>query len=110
VFSALSYALRSRNVQDGQLIHHSDKGCPYTAPRFTQRVADAGVAPSSGSAGSSYGNALAENLWSTIKTELIYLAWQHFRHSRRGESDDPPLHRWLIQPSPRPGRARLAVP
>ena len=31
VLTALDYALRSRNVQDGQLIHHSDKGCKYTA-------------------------------------------------------------------------------
>jgi putative transposase len=33
---------------------------------------DAGIAPSTGSVGDSFDNALAENLWSTIKVELIY--------------------------------------
>jgi transposase InsO family protein len=35
------------------LIHHSDKGAQYTALRFTQRLVDAGVAPSTGSTGDS---------------------------------------------------------
>jgi putative transposase len=83
--SALSYALRSRSVRDGQLIHHSDKGCQYTALKFTQRLADAGVAPSTGSVGDSYDNALAENLWSTIKTELIY--WPGNTFATRAEAD-----------------------
>lgn len=85
VLTALDYALRSRDVHDGQLIHHSDKGCQYTALRFTQRLADAGVAPSTGSVGDSYDNALAENLWSTIKTELIY--WPGNTFTTRAEAD-----------------------
>jgi putative transposase len=85
VLSALGYALRSREVRDGQLVHHSDKGCQYTALRFTQRLADAGVAPSTGSVGDSYDNALAENLWSTIKTELIY--WPGNTFATRAEAD-----------------------
>jgi putative transposase len=85
VLTALDYALRSRDVHDGQLIHHSDKGCQYTALRFTQRLADAGVAPSTGSVGDSYDNALAENLWSTIKTELIY--WPGNTFATRAEAD-----------------------
>lgn len=85
VLSALGYALRSRDVRDGQLIHHSDKGCQYTALRFTQRLSDAGVAPSTGSVGDSYDNALAENLWSTIKTELIY--WPGTTFATRAEAE-----------------------
>lgn len=85
VLTALDYALRSRDVHDGQLIHHSDKGCQYTALRFTQRLADAGVAPSTGSVGDSYDNALAENLWSSIKTELIY--WPGNTFATRAEAD-----------------------
>lgn len=50
----------------------SIKGCQYTAIRFTQRLADAEIAPSTGSVGDSFDNALAENLWSTIKVELVY--------------------------------------
>lgn len=85
VLTALDYALRSRDVQDGQLIHHSDKGCQYTALRFTRRLADAGIAPSTGSVGDSFDNALAENLWSTIKTELIY--WPGNTFATRAEAD-----------------------
>ncbi|PKW16175.1 IS3 family transposase [Saccharopolyspora spinosa] len=85
VITALDYALRSRNVQDGQLIHHSDKGCQNTALRFTQRLADAGIAPSTGSVGDSFDNALVENLWSTIKTELIY--WPGNTFATRAEAD-----------------------
>lgn len=72
VLTALDYAVWSRDVRDGQLIHHSDKGCQYTSVRFTQRLVDAGIAPSTGSVGDSFDNALAENLWSTLKVELIY--------------------------------------
>ncbi len=72
VLTALNHALRSRDVRAGQLIHHSDKGTQYTALRFTQRLVDAGVAPSTGTTGDSFDNALAENLWSTIKIELVY--------------------------------------
>jgi putative transposase len=46
VLTALNHALRSRNVHDGQLIHHSDKGCQPGFNRWLQhrcsgvRVAD----------------------------------------------------------------------
>ena len=72
VLTALNHALRSRDIRSGQLIFHSDKGAQYTALRFTQRLVDAGVAPSTGSTGDSFDNALAENMWSTIKVELLY--------------------------------------
>jgi putative transposase len=85
VLTALNYALPSRDVHDGQLVHHSDKGCQYTALRFTQRLADAGIAPSTGSVGDSFDNALAENLWSTIKTELIY--WPGADFATRAEAE-----------------------
>ena len=51
---------------------NTDKGCQYTSIRFTQRLLDAGIAPSTGGVGDSFDNALSENLWSTIKIELIY--------------------------------------
>jgi putative transposase len=33
VVSGLDYAIWSRDVRDGQLIHHSDKGCHPSTPR-----------------------------------------------------------------------------
>jgi len=76
VLGALEYAIWGRNL-DGdpaqrRLIHHSDKGAQYTAIRFTQRLADAGIQPSMGSVGDSLDNALAENFFSTLKIERVY--------------------------------------
>jgi putative transposase len=85
VLTALEYAIWSRDVRAGQLIHHSDKGCQYTAIRFTSRLADAGIAPSTGSVGDSFDNALAENLWSALKTELIY--WPGNTFATRAEAE-----------------------
>lgn len=109
VLSALDYALWSREVRAGQLICHSDKGCQYTSLRFTQRLVDAGVAPSTGSVGDSYDNALAENLWSTLKVELIY--WPATTFTTRAESAVSviPLHRRMVQPPPYPSRTQRAL-
>jgi putative transposase len=85
VLTALNHALRSRDIRSGQLIFHSDKGAQYTALRFTQRLVDAGVAPSTGSTGDSFDNALAENLWSTIKVELLY--WPGTTFATRTEAE-----------------------
>ncbi|MFD0489929.1 IS3 family transposase [Saccharopolyspora spinosporotrichia] len=85
VLTALEYGLWSRDVRSGELVHHSDKGCQYTALRFTRRLADAGVTPSTGSVGDSFDNALAENLWSTIKIELLY--WPGTTFATRAEAD-----------------------
>jgi putative transposase len=85
VLTALNHALRTRDVHAGKLIFHSDKGAQYTALRFTQRLVDAGVAPSTGSTGDSFDNALAENLWSTIKVELLY--WPATTFATRAEAE-----------------------
>jgi putative transposase len=43
----------------------------YTSIRFTQRLAEASAAPSVGSVGDAYDNALAETEVGLFKTELI---------------------------------------
>lgn len=53
------------------LVHHTDAGSQYTSIRFTQRLAEAGAAPSVGSVGDAYDNALAETEIGLFKTELI---------------------------------------
>lgn len=85
VLAALDRALANRRVTAGQLIFHSDKGAQYTALRFTQRLVDAGVAPSTGTVGDSFDNALAENLWSTLKIELVY--WPGTTFATRVEAE-----------------------
>ncbi|MEV6601988.1 integrase core domain-containing protein [Actinoplanes sp. NPDC051346] len=71
--AALAFtALAPRDVRDGQLIHHSDRGSNYTSFRFSQRLQDNGIRPSMGSVGDTYDNALMERFWSTLKIELVY--------------------------------------
>jgi putative transposase len=71
VLTSLEYALASREVAPGQLVHHADHGCQYTSIKLTTRLVRAGVQASMGSVGDSYDNALAENLWMLIKTECV---------------------------------------
>ena len=72
VLGALEYGVWSRDVRDGQLRHHSDRGSNYTSFRFSTRLEDHGILASMGSVGDSYDNALMENFFSTLKTELVY--------------------------------------
>ncbi|MGM7442604.1 IS3 family transposase [Streptomyces tunisiensis] len=69
VLATLEYALASREVEPGQLIHHADHGCQYTSVKLTTRWMRARIEASMGSVGDSYDNAVAENLWMLIKTE-----------------------------------------
>jgi transposase InsO family protein len=72
VLDALEQAIYDRAAQktDG-LVHHSDRGTQYLSMRYSDRLADAGIAPSVGSRGDSYDNALAESLIGLFKTEVI---------------------------------------
>lgn len=107
ILGALEYGLWSRDVRDGQLIHHSDRGSNYTSFGFAQRLADNGILPSMGSVGDSFDNALMENFWSTLKIELVYRnswrtrdeaenaiftyidGWYNTRRSRKTSAGDP---------------------
>ena len=67
---ALEQALHARpDTED--LVHHSDRGVQYLSIRYTERLAEAGIAPSVGSVGDSYDNALAESVIGLFKTEVI---------------------------------------
>ncbi|MGX1274888.1 IS3 family transposase [Streptomyces phaeoluteigriseus] len=71
VLTSLEYALASREVTPGELVHHADHGTQYTSIKLTTRLVRAGIQASMGSVGDSFDNALAENLWMLIKTECI---------------------------------------
>ena len=68
---ALEQALYDRSDRDG-LVHHSDRGTQYLSIRYTERLLEARVAPSVGSRGDSYDNALAESVIGLFKTEVIW--------------------------------------
>lgn len=72
VLDALEQAIHARghDALTG-LVHHSDQGVQYLSMRYTDRLADAGIAPSVGSRGDAYDNALAESVIGLFKTEVI---------------------------------------
>jgi putative transposase len=75
VLDALDQAVYDRLTGpdgDRQLIAHSDAGTQYTALRYTDRLADAGIAPSIGSVGDSFDNAMAESIIGLYKAEVIH--------------------------------------
>jgi transposase InsO family protein len=52
------------------LIQHSDRGTRYVSMRYTERLADEGIAPSVGSRGDCYDDALKESVIGLYKTEV----------------------------------------
>lgn len=67
---AVTYRAR-QGVKVAGLIHHSDAGGEYLSIRYGAELAAAGIAPSVGSVGDSYDNALAESIVGLYKTEVI---------------------------------------
>ncbi len=89
---ALEQAIHARPHGE-DLVHHSDRGCPFLSICYTERLKEAGIEPSVGSVGDSYDcddcsapnvhswmlgaslqtavNALAETVFGLFKTELI---------------------------------------
>ena len=81
VLDALDQALHDRRPVCGSgLIHHSDRVLQYVSIKYTERLTDAGIAPSVGSIGDSYDNALAETVNGLYKAEVIHRRgpWRSF--------------------------------
>ena len=80
VLDALEQAIYDRGgaVMTG-LVHHSDRGTQYLSMRYSDRLSQAGIAPSVGSRGDSYDNALAESIIGLFKAEVIQRngPWRH---------------------------------
>ena len=70
VLDALEQALHDR-LLDRHLVVHADRGPQYVSMRYQDRLA-AGAAPSVGSVGDAYDNALAETVIGLFNTEVIY--------------------------------------
>ena len=68
---ALNQAIACAEETTG-LIHHSDHGSQYVSVVYNERLAQHGIAASTGTVGDSYDNALAENVNGSYKNELIH--------------------------------------
>jgi transposase InsO family protein len=67
---ALAMALAARQPAAG-LVHHTDRGCQYTAGAYQAALAAQGIAVSMSRAGDCYDNAMAESFFATLKVELV---------------------------------------
>jgi len=71
VLDALNMAAWARRGVDiDGVVCHSDAGSQYTSITYTDRLAEIGAAPSIGTVGDSFDNALAESAIGLFKTEL----------------------------------------
>lgn len=70
VTDALSMAVHRRGPHQG-LILHSDRGVQFTSWTFSQKIRDAGIAPSMGAVGSPYDNAMVEAFRGRMQVELL---------------------------------------
>jgi transposase InsO family protein len=76
VLTPLRMALWDRDrhgnpVAAGELVHHHDAGSQYTSVRFTEHLALEEIAPSIGTVGDAYDNALMESIIGLYKTECV---------------------------------------
>src|SRR3954453_1179433 len=74
VLDALEQAVWTRNRAGSSVdsvVAHTDRGSQYTSIRYSERLAEIGIAASVGTVGDSYDNALAETINGLYKTELI---------------------------------------
>ncbi|MEM5469545.1 MAG: IS3 family transposase [Sulfitobacter sp.] len=80
VLDALEQAIHQRRPAQDQLVHHSDRGSQYLSIKYTERLAEAKIAPSVGSVGDSFDNALAETINGLFKAEVIHRRgpWRSF--------------------------------
>jgi putative transposase len=70
VTSALAMAISRRTPREGGIIH-SDQGVQFASWAFSQKVRNAGLAPSVGAVGAPFDNAVVEAFWARMQVELL---------------------------------------
>ena len=70
VASALGMALNRRAPGEGGIIH-SDQSVQFGSWVFSQKVTEAGLAPSVGAVGAPFDNAMVEAFWARMQVELL---------------------------------------
>jgi len=72
ILTMLEKAFKKRDIQ-GDLIIHSDQGCPYQHKRYQKALADRHITQSMSRKGNCLDNAMMENFFGLMKNELLYL-------------------------------------
>jgi putative transposase len=72
VIAALQMALKKRPVNPNKLIFHSDRGVQYACEEFRTLLQKNQIIQSMSRKGNCWDNAVAENFFKIIKSELIY--------------------------------------
>jgi putative transposase len=68
---ALDMALKLRRPPAGALVHHSDRGCQYTALSYQEVLQTHNIRCSMSRTGNCLDNALAESFFASLKRELL---------------------------------------
>jgi len=71
VLEALAMAVRARRPVKETLVHHSDRGCQYTAGAYQTALTAHGIRCSMSRTGNCLDNAMAESFNATLKRELL---------------------------------------
>ena len=79
VLDAVGMAITTRKPPAGT-VHHTDRGSQYTSYEFGKALRASGLLASMGRVGSAFDNAMAESVFATLKTELIYRRSWPTRH------------------------------
>ncbi len=79
VLDAVGMAITTRKPAAGT-VHHTDRGTQYTSYEFGKALRASGLLASMGRVGSAFDNAMAESVFATLKSELIYRRSWPTRH------------------------------
>ena len=80
VANALGIALNRRTSREGGIIH-SDQGVQFGSWAFSQKVTQAGLAPSVGAVGAPFDNAMVEAFWARMPQRPEHAYTQRIRDS-----------------------------
>ena len=109
VLDAVGMAIHTRRPGPG-LVHHTDRGSQYTSYEFGKTLRSSGLLASMGRVGSAYDNAMAESVFATLKTELVYRQSWPTRHQLEMEVSSPTSKASTTPDADTPGSATSAPP
>lgn len=72
IVAAWNMAIINRPINDGELLFHSDRGVQYACSEFREFLALKKVKQSMSRKGNCWDNAVAENFFKILKSELVY--------------------------------------